>query len=378
MEKLQAGPWAQVARFRVYKNSMQENHARIKVFNNNRQRFPVRVLIEVQDANGNPVPFPAVDVWKIQLIDYATGQLLPSDWPVSSSNGDYIWDESIIPDTPEADSPPDGLEQVADGAVGQLFEEEEKRSQPYLLTFYVSTSSTRRTPIAARVRLPTSNEVYATTKSAWVTDPDGHGDGNGNFNSSVVAVPTPFPSLDIANYGQLDSNGNLMATRVGNTNYFFLAQEHYLFVNLNGRELPLRSVSASKTERVGFSVYKTGNPTDTILWGISYYAQPYASLPENLPLPPLRWMQRPVYPNTRYDPFDLFTQAAGTIMVRSDKRVVIGLIIGLLSGQFVDMYWRKLPEVPRTTLHILDIYGNYHSLTLYFGARANELKISKA
>lgn len=375
MKNFQAGPWAQVLRFRVYKVSVGETQpARIKVFNNNRQRFPVRVMIEVADANGNSVPFPNADLPKIQLIDYNNDQPLPSGWTVSSSAGDFTWDESVIPGD-EADPTQDELQQVGDGAVGRLLKEEERNQRH--ITYYVQTSSSSRMHIAVRVQLPGSSEVYATTTSASISDPNGEGDGNGNFNSSVMAVPTPFPVLPASHYGELDSNGNLMAHRVGNSTGDVLAEEHYLFVNLNQRELPLRAVSASQSSAAGFAVYKKGEYSATHKWGLSYYAQPNGTTPVNFPLPPLRWVGEETG-STRYDPMQLFSNSAGTIVHRSNTRVVIGLLIGLFHCRFLKADYGETGDVPATTLHILDEYGNYHSLNLHFGTRAADLKITRA
>lgn len=380
--------WAQVLFFRVFKDFAQEQQpARVKVFNNGRQQCQVKVSIVVQDAAGNPVDLPEADFQKLELIDYGTGQPLPAGWQVSRTPGEYTWDETIIPDTAEAASPAARSRQTEDDAAGRLLTTREQRQLRQAI-FYVATNSTSRTQIAARIPLP-GDGAYATTNTVWISDPDGLGDKNGNFNSSVLVTPAAFPSLPITSYGEFDTSGNLMAHRVGNTSNFFLAEEHYVFVNLNGRELALKSVSASKTAPTGFAVYTHGDDFDTFKWGISYYGQPNASAPEHLPLPPLRWFQLTVASEERpaddkearqsnYDPLTMFRNSAGSIVGRSTTRVVIGLILGILQGRFLDSSNGSVPDKNATTLHILDAYGNYHSLNLTFGAKANQLKISKA
>jgi len=73
----------------------------------------------------------------------------------------------------------------------------------------------------------------------------------------------------------------------------------------------------------------------------------------------------------------MFRNSAGSIVGRSNTRVVIGLILGILQGRFVNINSSVVPDVNATTLHMLDVYGNYHSLNLTFGAKANQLKISR-
>ncbi len=379
--------WAQVLYFRIFKDFGQETQpARVKVFNNERQQCQVKVAIVVQDAAGNPVELPEADFQKLELIDYGSGQPLPAGWQVSRTPGEYTWDEAIIPDTAEAGSPAARSEHADDDAAGRLLNRREQRQMRQAI-FYVSTRSTSRMQIAARIPLP-GGGAYATTNTVWISDPDGLGDKNGNFNSSVLVTPTAFPSLPITSYGEFDTSGNLMAHRVGDTSNFFLAEEHYVFVNLNGRELALKSVSASTTAPTGFAVYTHGDAFDTFKWGISYYGQPNASAPEHLPLPPLRWFQLTVASEDRapeeresrqsnYDPLTMFRNSAGSIVGRSNTRVVIGLILGILQGRFVNINSSVVPDVNATTLHMLDVYGNYHSLNLTFGAKANQLKISR-
>ncbi|MGN6090787.1 MAG: hypothetical protein ACTHOL_00410 [Luteibacter jiangsuensis] len=363
--------WSQLIFFRIYKDATNETRPDIRVFNNGRQRCRVRVALVAADSNGNPVMLSDAELKSVQLIDYITNTPLSSTsgWQVATEAGEYSWDESVIPATAASDE--DAAERDTPPGVSRR----ELRQGAQLIELHVSTTTTSNKQVAVRIPIP-STSSYVSTNHLGVDDPDGFGDGNGRFHSSVMIRPTAFPSLDVASYGELDSQGNLLSHAVGNTNYFYRAFEHYIHVNYNGRMLPLKSVSGSATAAVGFSVNRSDRYFDPMKWGLSYYGQPNQTKPENFPLPPLAVLR--LTSGSEFVPTTMFNNCVGQIIGKSSTRVIVGLIAGNLEGKFLNSSHGEIGDRTSTSMYLLDDYGNYHALTLSFGSSADKLKISKA
>ncbi|HEY4294171.1 hypothetical protein [Luteibacter sp.] len=361
--------WAQIIFFRIYKDDIEGTRPAIKLFNNTRQRCPVRVALVAADSNGNPVLLSEGDLRTLELIDYITNAPLSStlDWQVSTERGEYTWDESMIPTVVEST---DG---IATGVTPLSDANREKRQGAQMVTLYVSTSALSRKQVAVRIPLP-STTAHVSTNHIGVVDPDGFGDGQGRFNSSVMIEPAAFPSLDIANYGVFDSQGNLLPQPVGNTDYFYRAVEHHIHISYNGRMLPLKSVSGSNSSIVGFSVHRTDRPFDLMKWGMTYYGQPGQAQPEHFPLAPLAKLR--LTSGSEFTPGTMFNNCIGQIVGKSTTRVVVGLIAGNLEGKFLNSSNGEIPDRIGASMYLLDDYGNYHDLTLSFGSSADKLRIT--
>ena len=195
--------WSQLIFFRIYKDATNETRPDIRVFNNGRQRCRVRVALVAADSNGNPVMLTDGELRSVELIDYITNTPLSSTagWQVSTEAGDYTWDESVIPTTADSNENATARATQQGPARGEL------RQGAQMITLYVSTSTLSNKQVAARIPIPFTS-AFVSTNHLGVDDPDGFGDGNGRFHSSVMIKPTAFPSLDIASYGELDTQGN--------------------------------------------------------------------------------------------------------------------------------------------------------------------------
>jgi hypothetical protein len=379
-----AGEWSQLKKFRIYKDVFPGHQPTLGIFNNTRQQCIVRILLVGLDANNNQVTIPKSDLDKVELIDYASGEPLSRidqfkehpEWAYSTENQNYEWDESKIPGTTHASRK---LTQVAAS-------DDEKRSKEsssidaneQVITYYVSTSSRLPKQIAARIRLRDSNTYFTTT--AKVDDPDGEGNGSGSFNSYVQIRPVAFPSLPPENYGDI-ANGTLIPHLVGHSEYFYWATEYYLHVKLGTDELRLKWVSASAAQPQGFSVYKVGGLNESTKWGISYYGQPGDPAPGPFPMKPLASVdvlaRGEDLPHIIYKPMDMFRTCAEKIHGVSSTRVVVGLLTGNLQARLIDERGYDVSPVTRMTLHIMDVYGNDHALSITFGSKVNELRLAK-
>lgn len=368
-----AGEWSQLATFRIYKDVFPGHEPIMGVFNNTRQQCIVRILVVGLDSANNEVPIPPADLDKIELIDYVTGTPLTRvdhfdnhpEWAYSTEHQGYEWDESKILDTAhDADS----VEHVAGPS-----------SIPrnrHVVYYYVSTRSHSTKQIAARL---CKNETCFRT-NVNINDPDGNGNGSGSFNSYVEIRPVAFPTLPSENYGDV-SGGRLRPIEVGSNIYFYWATEHFLHVKLGDEELRLKSVSGSDVGPTGFSVYKYGGSNDNAKWGISYYGQPGEANPEHFPLEPLESVNVLITDDDDdgipYRPIDMFRVCVGSIQNATNTRVVIGLLTGNFQGEFRDKNKNNITPVTSTKLHIMDVYGNNHTLSLVFGDKANELIITR-
>ncbi|WP_036143100.1 hypothetical protein [Luteibacter sp. 9135] len=390
----QAQSWAQLALFRIYKNVFPDNEPTLHVFNNGRQQCEVRIVLSALDNNGNSVDLSAADIATIELIDYVTGEPLPRlenhpadlTWAFSSTSAGYVWDEALV----AVATAPDSAIVVA-AEPHPLPDAQGKTT----LTFYVSTTSTKDRQLAARIRLPSEggSPQYITTNTASAQDPVGEGQG-GRFNSSVIVHPTAFPSLPASSYGDITNEGYLTPVRVGSQDYFYWTREHYLHVSYKGTLLHLKSVSGAPEQPPGFAIYASGGVGDAVKWAISYYGQPGAEKPENFPLPPLAQLEvvsRATHPerNTQgevpenpgaallYKPLEMFDKCIGNLVGRAVDRVVVGLLMGNVAARFLDKDKKSVAAITRMTLHIMDVHGNDHQLSIAFAGKVNELILTK-
>ncbi|SFW34644.1 hypothetical protein [Luteibacter sp. UNCMF366Tsu5.1] len=378
--------WDSLIYFRIYKDFAGESHSTARLFNNTRQQCAIRISIIAANEAGSPVQLSEADLRTIELIEYISNQPLPrSDdlanhqaYQYTSNQRDYVWDETIIAEA--QDDAPDATTQMAVGP----------RQGAQTIQLFVSAKATSRLQIAARIPLP-GGTAYISTNHVGFDDTDGTGGPNKLFNSSVLLQPATFPVLPASEYGEFASDGTLLPFDVGNRENFYWAKEHHIHVRFNGRLLPLKSVSATPTGSAGFAVYKQGSFFDDAKWGISYYGQPGATQPEHFPLPPLNKVEQyfasapareasapSKRQNNIYFPLDMFKRCVGRIEGAASTRVVVGLIMGNLSVRFLNASGQQVPDKTNAVLHIVDEYGNAHALSLTFGTRANQLRLSAA
>lgn len=417
--------WAQIVLFQVYKlypaPGVAEN---ISVFANGRQQCRIHVDFDARDANGNPVTLSPDDIRNhVKLIDYQTGQPLGGDWTTSFTDSGYEWDENLIS---EVLAQQDGRAWKTADTSPQTPIVTSRPSAVQSVTFHVSSKTARTLSIGAQIGFP-GQPTPAQTNHRQVELNRPEGDGAGQFNSFVVARATAFPSLSEQNYGDRDSQG-LRMEAVGNENNIFRARQFYINVNFNGRRLGLKSVSGSAQEKKGFSAYKYASILDQWKWAVSYYGQPGASSPENLPLSPLGYIdiavrgtrvtegdahgmveriahnaiscitrialeaigvirggrgehvdgvERDAGTHLRKDFMTMFNECVGQIVGPRSDSVVVGVLTGNIAGRFKTATGLETPEVPSANLYLMDVYGNEHALAIGFD-RLPQLTLRKA
>jgi hypothetical protein len=418
--------WTQVLRFRVYKDDSAPSPETARVFKNKRQRCAIQVEVVVGDKDGFPISINMDEIERrLRLVHYS------AEAPELGTNndgyaqffdpGEFEWDESILLAAERfADDDKSTESEVPHPVVTPR-----KAAKETLCTVYVEASPTATNKrVGARFLLP-DDTSYAYTTHSQVDDPNGDGDGNGLFNSSVNIQLVKFPSLPVSNYGDVESDGTLIPSSVGSQEYYYRAAEHFLHVNLNGNQLKLKSVSATEGGTAGFAVYKrNSSPFDPIQWGISYYSQPGSTTVQSLPLAPLhrisvdsrqnssgrggphvdghtlrvtttidgyanvdevsstvrfggpasdristRFIE---YPKTMYD------NCVGTIVGADAYSIVIGLLLGhSFPVTFQTSAGGNVSDVLKATLHIMDVYGNDHALSISLGSDPSKMKLSK-
>lgn len=383
----QDAAWTQVLRFRVSKDDSGPSPETVRLFKNQRQRCAIQVEVVVGDQDAFPVAIGIDEIKaRLRLVHY-TAQA-----PELGTNndgyaqyfdpGDYVWDESILL----------AAERFADegGSTGNDVARAATRSRNEpsdTCTVYVQASpSATNKRVGARFLLP-DGASYAYTTHSQVDDPNGDGDGNGLFNSSVNIQPVGFPTLPVGNYGDVASDGTLIATPVGTKDAYYWAEEHFLHVNLNGYELELKSVGAAEGGTTGFAAYKRSSGVlAPVLWGISYHSQPGSDVAESLPLAPLHHLNVAVRPDTSEspparieDPKAMYNNCVGTIENADSYKVVIGLLQGkTFPVTFETSANGSVSDVAKTTLHIMDVYGNDHALSLTLQSEPNKIRLAKA
>jgi hypothetical protein len=106
-----------------------------KLYGNGRMQVKVQVLVSGYDVNGDRVVVPAPVIKTVELIHYNTGKPLRDGWSASTVQGRYTLEAPVVPDeTPSSDNTSDDI-------------------QPQVRTFWVSSSGTGTTQIAARISL---------------------------------------------------------------------------------------------------------------------------------------------------------------------------------------------------------------------------------
>jgi hypothetical protein len=234
------------------------------------------------------------------------------------------------------------------------------------------------------------NNGLLVTTSPTVADSNG-GARDGQFDSAVEVLLAKPPILSASDYGAV--NGVVQGTKVGRNDYFYKTFEYYLDPKLNGLALPLDSVGANAS--IGnrppaglFGFYTHGSFLATVRWGISYYSQPGSNVaePDCLPLHPLhKLIQEPIKTSSPGEsepsqipdyPHEMYETCVNGIVGAKQTRIVIGILKGTLNRRFRSLLYLPVPDVSSTTMHILDRYGNSHSLTLSYDATADELKIA--
>ena len=358
----------QLTYFRIYKTQPSEQFGTIKLFSNGNQQCPIKVGFVAADAAGNPIILSDADAKKaLKLIHYDDGTALGDDgdgYTFSFDKNTFTWNESAIP--VRQDGRPEASQALHDVSAADI--------QTY--TLYVSANP-GSSVLAVAARFDVTSTLFFTTHSS-VDDPDGQGQ-DGQFNSSVEVLLAEPPFLSATDFGAA-SNGVVAGRKVGNSNYFYWATEYYLDPKLNGRALPLHSVGATASTTNAFGFFTHGGVFAKVKWAISYYGQPGSATADTagLPMTPLSTVDVALAdgsPRVEYSPSSMYDTCVGGIQGPNKNRVVIGILKGNLGGEFKDALGAYISDVDSTTVHIMDAYGNDHTLSLSYDATADELTI---
>jgi hypothetical protein len=408
----------QLTYFRIYKTHPSEQHGTIALFSNGNQQCPMKVGLVAADAVGNPITLTQAEVEKaLGLIHYDSGAALGDrgdGYTTSFVKNRFTWTESAIPVRERHETEP--VRDATTEALRAPHDLPPVDAQTY--TVYVSASVNAQ-GLAVAAQFNVNSTLFFTTNSS-VDDPNGQGQ-DGQFNSSVEVLLAAPPFLSATDFGAA-SNGVVAGRKVGNSDFFFWATEYYLDPKLNGRALPLLSVGASASTTDAFGFYTHGDFFSTVQWGISYYSQPGSAVAEasGLPKGPLyavdvaaqrssatgnggastvttsihsdgdvdrvtttvhfggRGLAHGEFgaPRISYRPPSMYSDCVGSIQGANPNRVVIGILKGNLAGQFKDISGGIVTDVASTTMHILDAYGNDHSLSLSYDAYADAFTIA--
>jgi hypothetical protein len=412
--------------FRIYKTTQGGQHEQIALFRNGRQQCPIKVAIIAADIDGEVVDLTEDEVYgALNLIRYDDGATIGADYTVARLKNDFEWDEKVISASGRILREP---AQDHDQRASRPAAEVTPQAAPTYTLYVSAVPKAEDVDIAASLAIP-DYMTFVTNSDA--DDEDGNGD-EGQFNSSVELLLSDSPYLTPADFGAA-ANGILAGTKVGewNTNFFW-ANEYYINPKFNGRTLKLHSVGAqvSETENSDgtkvcsangdFGLYAYGDFFGTVKWGISYFGTPGSTTPsgqsvndlDRIELGSRRSATRErarsldikthvsaddyvqsvtttvhlgqnasasgtgATPLITYTPETMFNTCCGSIRGAKANRVVIGLLKGNLSATFSNSSGGEIAEVTSTTFHILDAYGNDHSLSLLYDALADELSIA--
>lgn len=369
----------QLTYFQIYKTHPSEEHGTIKLFSNGNQQCPIRVGLVAADADENPITLTAKELEEaVTLVFYDDGNALDGGYTASFVKDRFTWTESAIPARHSHEDPPERNSKAKVTRATRA----ELPAAIQVVTLYVSaTSGAPGRVLAARFQV--TPELFFTT-SPSVRDSDGRG-RDGEFDSSVEVLLAEPPFLSPTDFGAT-SSGIVTGKNVGESAYFYWATEYSLDPKLNGSPLPLDSVGSSasiggNSPEGAFGFYTHGRYFSPMQWGISYYSQPgnANAEPGGLPMPPLHSLvavsaSHGASPNVDY-PYSMYMTCVGKITTPNKHRIVIGILKGNLERHFRNSSGENIADVSSTTMHILDAYGNNHTLSLSYNAEANEFTI---
>jgi hypothetical protein len=388
----------QLTYFRIYKTYPDEDHGTIRLFSNGNQQCPIKVGLIAADADENPIPLTDDEIRSaLTLIFYDDGNALDGGYTSSFEKNRFTWIESAIPvrRALESGSRRNGKAKASRVAISKPL------AGIQTATLYVSAAhGSPGRALAARFQV-TPNLFFTTSPSARDSKAQVR---DGDFDSSVEVLLAEPPFLSVLDFGAA-SDGTVQGRKVGDsTTYFYWATEYYLNPKFNGSALPLDSVGLSAS--VGgappkgvFGFYTHGDFFAHVQWGISYYSQPGGTTvePGALPMPPLYSLVSSKAPSgateggpssaattTRGEhdaspdadlPQSMYQNCVGHVVGADKHRVVIGILKGNLPREFRDVKGGAVPDAIDTVMHILDSYGNEHTLSLSYDASADELTI---
>jgi hypothetical protein len=389
--------WSGLMYFRIYESSSKGMHHPVRLFNNTRQYAVIKVGLIAVNSDGNVVELTKDDMHnRLTHINYDGGKTLGSDvddagWGYTFvEQTEYPWVEEFIPIPPNY--PPDG-QLPSPPAAGQADRDGVRIAGEQTYTIYVSTSSSAKVRIAARLTLP-GTDGEATTTNLGADDEVGFGQ-DGLFHSSVQAFPVSLDASPDVDYGVTGNDGFLTPHDVGNTDNFFWATEYYLRVSLNGTDLKLKSVGSKAGTQDPFAIYARNYSDPSAKWAYSYVGQPNSSSGYfhavspfySLELDPMKvaqWYRDHGNGEVSADiakpilwPVAMYNECVGRIVNHSGKRVVIGLIKGSLEARFQKNGGGDCPDARTADLHIRDEYGNDHALRLKFGNTLRQILVEK-
>jgi hypothetical protein len=376
----------QLIYFQIYNTNPNEQFGTVALFSNGNQYCRIRVGVIAADATGTPVNLSIGELRAaVSLIFYDDPRPLGDGYATSPDweGGRFEWDETAIPVSYAQTESARRRSKAAPPAHAGI-----SPAAAQVLEFYVCAAPGSVSRMLA-AQFKGINGLLVTT-SPTVADSNGPG-RDGQFDSGVEVLLAKPPTLSAADYGAV--NGVIHGTKVGRDDYYYKTFEYYLDPKLNGLALPLRSIGANAS--VGgdppagaFGFYTHGSFSATVRWGISYYGQPGSTDYESAALPvyPLYLLfQEPIAsdfrgehePSQRPDsPHLMFFTCIGKLVGANRTRVVIGILKGTLNRLFRSLQGSPVTDVNSTTMHILDAYGNSHSLTLSYNATADELRIA--
>ncbi|MEX1826494.1 hypothetical protein [Luteibacter sp. CQ10] len=414
--------WAQVTYFQVYKLFAGMSPEELRVFANGRQQCRIVVSFTANDANGNPVTLSDAEISQhVRLIQYQGGQPIESTpgamWVSTRVKNEYEWDENMLSGSADThvDENRSHAHAVRDGQI-----------QVQSVEFFLSTRSTSTTMIGAQITYP-NGAPPARTNNTHIEFNKPDGDGAGQFHSAVQVRPVSIQSMQVE-YGENGGSG-LFPYPVGNSSYSYRAIEHRLTVRINGRTASLKSIKASSSGGDVPSIYQYGYLLDTWKWGVTYYAQPGARMPDRFAGPlayvditgrsgtgpasngetnalglasqAIESIDRIVMRALGHEPTggtcrsgadgstqeervlmtptQMFANCVGSIQNAGSTQAIVGLLVGNLAARFKTSTQFETPEVRFTEINIVDAYGNDHPLRLGFnGNKANELTLTRA
>jgi len=188
------------------------------LYGNGRMQVKVQVLVSGYDGNGDRILVPAEVMNTVELIHYNTGRTLRDGWSASTEQGRFTLEAPVIQDAaqPSDDEPDDGI-------------------HPQVRTFWVSSSGSGTTQIAASVSLN-----GATIRS--------NGTGLSGFQDSSVTLDAQVPVTYSVEQFRWTSN------RRGNEEPGNRIWNYYLGLVYQGQQIKLVDwVSSKGTDDVKFA-----------------------------------------------------------------------------------------------------------------------------
>lgn len=411
-----ASNWQQLYFFKVIaERNADSGYREYPLFNNGQQQLHITLQLAALTAAGQPAVIPAQELVEARLIDFLTSAELPrwdnglaGSWAAEPSKGPFTYDRNfinsvrsfaadapiniVVPAPAEDERVPTAWkEALSTNAMGERnarltvgshpFSEDERamiqRQYPGLqvtdyqfVDFYVVTRATQGRTVAGRIT--NSQGTVFRTNHGEIGDDSGLGDGLGKFNSSIRIDPVTFPNLPGENYGDRNADGTLKDTLVATAdNYAYRCYEHHINIKLpNGKMVPIHSIWEA------YELWGDGGTGWKACLSHTYIGGPGSRTMEYL-IPPYVGI-RGSFPRSDEALRDLVPDLQ--IRYPREGQIVIGHVLCIWD------YWfylkpsngERAPHRLSSRIGFTDIYGNPHSVTIFFSPRYyNYINISK-